>query len=412
MADELREETCDGYLVSLTVTDGPEKGRRFTFATRDTFVLGRAPDCHFVLGADDTISRHHCLLEINPPRCRVHDLRSKNHTHVNDVKDLWADSADLVNGDRVRAGRTIFTVSVEQPGGNEVRRNSRQQYDTQPPGPGFPVVPGYHITHELGRGNMGIVYLAERPAGTLFALKTVLPETHLTCVATERFLREARILQGLRHPNIVAFLDMGEANGLLYFAMEYVSGTNAGTLLKSGGPLAIGRAVALICQVLDALAYAHAQGFVHRDVKPSNFLVTTGAGREIARLADFGLARAYQASSLSGLTRPNALGGTPGFMPPEQIVNFRDVKPAADQYAAAATLYNLLTGKLAHGASDSFYELCLKILNSELVDIRSVRPDIPDGLAKAIHRALAREPRDRFEDVSVFRSALMPFQGP
>src|SRR5262249_44421461 len=137
----------------------------------------------------------------------------------------------------------------------------------------------------------------------------------------------------------------GEACGALFFAMEYVEGESAGTLVKRDGPFALERVVALGCQLLDALAHAHSHGIVHRDVKPSNVLVTTVDGREMLKLADFGLAGAYRAAALSGLTMTGTPGGTPGYRPPEQVLDFRHARPAADQYAAAATLYYLLKGQ-------------------------------------------------------------------
>src|SRR4029077_5541112 len=132
------------------------------------------------------------------------------------------------------------------------------------------------------------------------------------------------ILSKLQHPNIVAFQDMGQTGELVYFAMELVAGTDANQLVKKEGPLSIGRATRILLQVLDALAYAHQKGIVHRDLKPANILLADG---DMAKVADFGLARTYQESPMSGLTLSGEIGGTPQFMPPEQVRNFRTVKP-------------------------------------------------------------------------------------
>ena len=242
------------------------------------------------------------------------------------------------------------------------------------------------------------------------ALKVITPAMAGTRAQLERFLREVSILHGLDHPNVVAFRDVGAAAGRLYFAMEYVSGRDAERLLKEDGPLPVPRAVALVCQVLAGLAYAHARGFVHRDVKPSNVLVAEANGVEAVKLADFGLARVYQASQLSGLTLTGDVGGTPAFMPPEQITAYREAKPPADQYAAAATLYNLLTGEYVYDLPARGPLRYAKILNKPPVPILSRRPDLPPALAAVIHRGLARDPARRFPGVAEFRKALEPFR--
>jgi serine/threonine-protein kinase len=271
-------------------------------------------------------------------------------------------------------------------------------------------IPGYRVARELGRGGMGVVWLALRLAdGSRVALKTITPAQAGDGEIVGRFLREAGILRELDHPRIVAFQEMGEANGQLYFAMQYVPGTDAGRVLEQEGPLSAGRAVGWVCQALEALEYAHARGFVHRDIKPANVLVTQEAGREVIKMADFGLARVYQASKLSGLTMTREMGGTPAFMAPEQILNFRDAQPAADQYGAAATLYNLLTGKHVYDLPGQVLEALAVILHDDPMPIRARRGDLPVGLADVIHRALAREPAERFPDVREMRQALQPF---
>jgi serine/threonine-protein kinase len=269
-------------------------------------------------------------------------------------------------------------------------------------------IPGYLIARELGRGAMGIVYQAlHKASGTVVALKTITPAVAGSRTQSERFLREAGILRQLDHPHIVSFRDLGESNGQFFFAMDYVRGTDARRLLKNHGPLVIGRAVRLVCQLLEALTYAHARGFVHRDIKPSNLLLKAANDHEVLMLADFGLARVYQASALSGLTLTGDVGGTTAFMPPEQITAFHDAKPAADQYSAGATLYNMLTGKYVYDLPPGKFEDQLAmILQEDPVPIRERRPDIPRPLAAIIHKALARIPGKRFGDVEAMRQAL------
>ena len=173
--------------------------------------------------------------------------------------------------------------------------------------------------------------------------------------------------------------------------MEYVPGTDAaGLALALGGPLPIPRAVDLACQTLNALAYAHARKFVHRDIKPHNLLVTQVDGRDLVKVTDFGLARIYHASMLSGLSFAGQFSGSLGYLPPEQITNYRDSGPSADLYAVGATLYYLLTGRSIYDFPMTFEKRLLMILEQNPVPITSRRTDIPPGLGAVVHRALAR----------------------
>ena len=213
-----------------------------------------------------------------------------------------------------------------------------------------PTVPGYRIEGRLGRGGMGVVYLATCLSDdTQVALKTI----HLASAAlprdVQRFLREANTLRQLEHPNIVEFHEMRRDEEQLAFVMEYVPGVSAAELLQRVGPLSVCHAVRLLSQVLEALHYAHGEGFVHRDVKPANVLVVQGQTQSSCKLADFGLARVYQASTMSGITMLGDTGGTLPYMPPEQITHYRDASPAADQYSAAATLYPNRSGPYTGG---------------------------------------------------------------
>ncbi len=437
--------------ITLHVIAGPHTGQSFTFNRHETFVVGRSTRAHFRLEpgteADLRVSRTHFLIEVNPPLCRLIDLGSRNGTYLNGER---VKSGELKNGDEIRAGHTTFRVDCpEEPTEDWSKtfepvaaegpalppvpqklepRKRRDGYCLACPTPlkesGGPFcqgcltlagqteqpIPGYLIVGELGRGGMGVVYLARRESdGAAVAVKTIRPAVVMEPKHVERFLREANILRELRHPYIVAFHDMGEAKGVLFFAMEHVAGPSAAELLKRKGPLPVRSAVRLINEVLLALAYAHDMGFVHRDIKPHNLLVEDTLERKTVKVADFGLARFYAASHISGLTMRTEQGGTYGFMPPEQLTSFREAKPPADQFAAAATLYHLLTGKLIHDLEREPSRMLSKILNDEPVPILSRRADLPADLAEVIHRALRREPEDRFPDVRAFREALLPF---
>ncbi len=424
--------------VVLEVIDGPHKGRTFKFTGHDSFVVGRASRAHFRLPRQDLyFSRYHFMVEVNPPCCRLVDLVSTNGTYINDRR---VTAADLRDGDRIRGGDTVLRVSLlgaggktlpgpsggtdttrtfppcaapkpsREPAGRDPDEGRVARAADQGETPDEPlVIPGFRIVCELGRGGMGVVYLAERAAdGVRLAVKAIRPVYTASDREVQRFLREAQILCTLRHPHIVAFHQMGRAGDLFYFVMDYVPGTDAGCLLERQGPLPVGRAVRLVCQILAALDFAHAHGFVHRDVKPANLLVGGSGPNEICRLADFGLARVYQNSRMSGLTVLGDMGGTLPYMPPEQITNYRQSRPPADQYSAAATLYHLLTGRYLYDFDAGGDEQKLmKILNEEPVPIHKRRAGIPEPLAKAIHRALAKDPGKRFPSAAAFQNALL-----
>lgn len=430
--------------VTLQVVEGPHRGQSFAFRDHATFVVGRSPQAHFCLPEKDPyFSRLHFMIEVNPPLCRLLDMKSHNGTYVNGQRVA---SIDLRHGDEIRGGTTLLRVLIEgQPPMAEVAPPASAEVATtrtlppaSPPSTALsssdsrtanlpdgtatallqvsgapallPVIPGHEIVSKLGQGGMGVVYRARRASdGSDVAIKTILPATTPRPTTVQRFLREADILRKLRHAHIVAFREAGQAGDLLYFIMDFVEGIDAHLLVKQQGPLEVKRAVGLAVQVLAALAHAHAQGFVHRDLKPANLLVTTEGGKERIQVADFGLARAYQNSPLSGLTVSGMAAGTPQFMPPEQVLDFRSVKPAGDQYAAAATLYYLLTGQPPFEMAPTIQEFYRRILQEQPIPVRHRRADLPPALADVLHRALATKPEDRYSSVQEFARALQPF---
>jgi len=402
--------------VSLVVTAGPNEGLTIDFDGHDRFVVGRSSRTSVRFPNKDLyLSRHHFVVEVNPPLCRVTDLGSRNGTFVNDRR---VEKADLRDGDEVRAGHTRFRVVAAA-------------HDTDPPpaatqtlrpgtivqtGPGvWPVggTPGYRLVREVGRGGMGVVYEAVREAdGLTVALKTFGPQTPPTRKQIDRFRREAEILRRIDHPNVVRYLDSGEGDGVIWVVLEFVKGTDAARRVKERGPLPVAAAVRVAVNVLGGLAHAHGRGFVHRDVKPSNVLIADLGGRKRGvKLTDFGLARVYEDSRLSGLTLTGDLGGSPAFMPPEQILDFRNVGPPADIYGTAATLYHLLTGKYIFDFTTDQVQAFGLILEGDPVPVRDRRPEVPEGLAAVVHRCLAKDPAERLPSAGAFVAELLAFAG-
>jgi eukaryotic-like serine/threonine-protein kinase len=404
--------------VKLTVVAGPHSGQVFPLADRDTFLVGRTPDCHFRVNYDDPFfSPRHLLLEVNAPRCRVIDVSGGSGIKVNGRK---VESANLKDGDEVRAGQTVFHLAIVPSAGDaptiaDLAGWTAPAHLKEPANSSraLPKVPGFVLDKEIGCGGMGIVYRATREAdGGRAAIKVIQPALGVSARNVEQFLGAVRALGNLRHSNVVECLDGGSVKPLLYIVMEYVSGPNAQQVIQERGPLPARTAILIMAQALTGLAQLHARGQIHGDVKPSNLLIGKTGDRKVVKVADFGLARAYEEAKLSGLTMRGDVGGSPAFFAPEQIARPRDAGPAADQFAAAATLYYFLTGSQPYDLPKTVERAFAMILCTEPVPIRTRNPTVDEGLAGVIHRALGREPADRYPDIGAFERALRPFAGP
>jgi serine/threonine-protein kinase len=283
-------------------------------------------------------------------------------------------------------------------------------------------IAGYKNIKMLGQGGMGQVWLVEEEAtGKRMALKLMLPKAAANPQSRDMFLREAHLGGQLNHKNVVRQYKCGQSGDTYFILMEFCEGGSVDDLLaKSGGRLKVDAATDIIMQVLDGLIYAHnvdisvklkngktvdAKGIVHRDFKPGNIFLTGSAGNYTAKVADFGLAKAFETSGLSGHTRTGQAAGTPVFMPRQQILNFKYAKPAVDVWAAAATYYCLLTGQVPKnlpGRQDVFTEA----LNNTAVPILKINPSIPKKLAEVIDRALLEKPDIGVQSAAEFKKMI------
>src|ERR1041385_5276606 len=263
----------------------------------------------------------------------------------------------------------------------------------------------------LGRGGMGCVMLArDEKTGNSVAIKTLLPEVAVADQSLKRFMREIEVAAALDHPNIVRFLESGTHNGAVYLVTEYVEGSDAARLADSqGGRLPYRQAIDIISQSLAALDYAHTRGYIHRDIKESNILITGGESSMTAKLTDFGLAKSFTQSGMSGITMAGDMAGTFAYMPPEQIKDFRNVKPTSDIYAIGMTAYSLLAGDTAldTGPSGDMAATVRAIFDGQIVPLRRRVPEVPDRVAEVIERALAKDPAHRWQSAAAMRTALM-----
>jgi WD40 repeat protein/serine/threonine protein kinase len=295
-----------------------------------------------------------------------------------------------------------------------------------------PVVPGYEIEGELGRGGMGIVYRARQVAlQRTVALKMVLTGAHAGPKELTRFRAEAAVIARLQHPNIVQIYDVGEAKGRPYFVLEFVSGGSLAQYLR-GTPQPVRPSAQLVETLARAVQAAHANGVVHRDLKPANILLVTDDGWRVAgeglsfpvtrhpspvtmvpKITDFGLAKCLddtgEAHGRRGPTVTGEFLGTPNYMAPEQATARQVVGPAADVYALGAILYELLTGRPPF-TGETALETVLQVLHNEPVSVTRLQPSVPRDLETICLKCLQKDPRKRYDSALELAEDLRRFQ--
>lgn len=263
----------------------------------------------------------------------------------------------------------------------------------------------YEVVRELGKGAMGIVYLAKDPLiGRLVALKTIRPAAHSddddTKEFQQRFVREAQAAGILNHPAIVTVHDIGqdEATGVSFIAMEYVEGQNLKEVLSQGRPLTFEQIGDIIAQIADALDFAHAKGIVHRDVKPANIILLEGLR---AKITDFGIAKI---ASGGNLTSTGQFLGTPNYMAPEQIKG-APVDGRTDIFSLGICLYECLTRRKPFGGN-SLTSISYKIVHESFPPLHEVNPQIPEGYEDVVAICLQKDAAKRYQRGKDMATAL------
>jgi serine/threonine-protein kinase len=259
----------------------------------------------------------------------------------------------------------------------------------------------YQIEGELGSGGMATVYLAEDlKHHRSVAIKVLRPELAAS-LGAERFLREIEIAAKLTHPHILALYDSGEVDGFLYYVMPYVEGESLRDRLTRDKQLSIEHALRITCEVADALGSAHRHNVIHRDIKPENILIEEGH----AVVADFGVARAVSAAGGDQLTETGIAIGTPAYMSPEQASGEADLDGRSDLYSLGCVLHEMLTGEPPF-TGPTAANIIRKHISAEPTPVNVLRPTVPEGTDKAVRRALAKAPADRFATAAEFIAAL------
>jgi serine/threonine-protein kinase len=258
----------------------------------------------------------------------------------------------------------------------------------------------YRIERVLGEGGMATVYLAEDlKHRRKVAVKVMRPELAAT-LGAERFLREVQIAAQLSHPSILPVHDSGEASGILYYVMPYVDGLTLRERLQDQKQLPVDEVLRLGREISEALAYAHARGIIHRDIKPGNVLLQSGH----ALVADFGIARALEESG-DALTKTGLIVGTPQYMAPEQASGERDVDGRADIYAVGAVLYEMLAGEPPFTGPNS-RAVVMRSMTEAPRPITSTRAGLSPAVEAVVLKALAKSPADRYADADAMGRAL------
>jgi serine/threonine protein kinase len=364
-------------MPQLKVLTGSQKGQIFLLRPPGPYRLGRDGKAEFPL-FDRRASRNHFRVDFSDEGYRVTDLRSKAGTYLNDRK---VESALLVPGDRILAGKTLFAFELDAPPDGLVGRE----------------LGGYRILERVGRGGMGTVYRAlQLSLERIVALKVLTEDFARDRDFSVLFIREARAAGNLSHPNIVRVYDVNSLDSVLFYAMEFMAHGSVEDLLRREGPLPITRALAIALEAARGLEYADGEGIVHRDIKPANLMIHE---KGQVKIGDLGIATRSRDKGGSG--RARGISGSPHYMSPEQALG-RDVDTRADIYALGATLHQMLVGAPPFRGK-SLKELLYAHLQEQPPDVRLARPSVPEDLARLVQRMLAKEPAARPQVVELTR---------
>jgi serine/threonine-protein kinase len=271
----------------------------------------------------------------------------------------------------------------------------------------------YKVEKRIGKGGMGIVYLAEHVLlRRKVALKTLSDRAFASEELVARFHQEAMAAAAVGNEHVVAVTDMGQLDDGSYFVvLEYLDGIELAFAVEENGALPVSRAVHIVLQLCDALTAVHAAGIVHRDLKPENlFLIERAGAPDFVKVLDFGVCKVLDAQRDGGgpLTRTGESLGTPQYMAPEQIEGCNHVDPRTDVYAVGAILFYALTGEEPFRDS-ALPRLLMRICSEPPPTLRSKRPDLPPALEAVITRAMHKDPADRYQSAAELREALEPF---
>jgi serine/threonine protein kinase len=307
--------------------------------------------------------------------------------------------------------RTSAKVKPSSAGNQESTATQAAPIDALPPE--LVNHPQYEVIRELGRGGMGVVYLARNKLmGRLEVLKVLRRERPARHKMPERFLREIQSAAKLSHPNVVAAYSAQQIGDLLVFSMEYIEGDDLAKLLRARGPLPVLNAVYFVCQAAQGLQHAYERGTIHRDIKPSNLILSRQGKKATVKILDFGLAKATSEAGFDhALTAEGQILGTPDYIAPEQTRDAQKADIRADIYSLGCTLYHLLAGSPPFRGA-SLYELLQAHHSAEAKALNLIRPEVPVELAGVVAKMMAKDVESRYQTPGEVVQALKPFLKP
>jgi serine/threonine-protein kinase len=268
------------------------------------------------------------------------------------------------------------------------------------------VIGGYKILDELGKGGMGVVFKAKQLSlDRMVALKVLPTELTRHKQYVNRFLKEAKSVGKLQHPNIIQVYDIGESDGIYFYSMEFIEGESVAALLeKRTRPLDLDFSTRVVMQVAKALAHAHRYDIIHRDVRPASIMINEEG---IAKLADLGLVKdtGEPGGSIPGLDTSQ---GTPAYLAPEQIANIKNASPVSDIYSLGATFYRMVTGSPPFTGTNVL-EIMKSILDEEPEPPRKVNSHIPANVEEIILKMMNKDTSKRFATAEEVESVLARF---
>ncbi len=445
--------------VILKIEQGPEKGKTYEFTEPDTFLVGRGIEAHFRLSKEDRyVSRKHFMLEVAPPKCYIRDFGSSNGTIVNGMK---VNRSELKDGNLIKAGMTEIRVNLnaeveeeeenlwwEEDEGTSVqaqeKKKSEQEFpaacsdcmedvsdkansdgrayelkdiagylcddcsDMRRTSPVVEETDDYRLLGEIGGGGAGVVYTAiHKPTARLVALKKIFIEGS-SQKAKSKFSRGMRAMEDIDHPNIIRLMGRGIYRGGNYIVSELMEGGDVRQLITQNYKGAVPPQIAckVISDVLSGLEYFHQSGHIHRSIKPTNILLTRG-GRDspgTAKLGDCGVVKCYSDAGGSTVTEQGEVSGTIIYMAPEQILDFRNVKEAADTYSAGLILYELLTADIPFRQKAK--DPVLIVLEDTPIPVRDKNPSVPKPLADIVDKSVRKDVKERFASAVEFQEEI------